>query len=62
MTCTKCLNKIGRKDPLCTLYIRASTGQNLTCTFCEKCFVEFTRFVAGTTPQENQPEAPASET
>ena len=55
MVCTKCQTKIGRTSPLCTLYIRASTGENLTCTFCEKCFVEFTRFVAGQAP-EAQPE------
>lgn len=52
MICTKCQTKIGRTSPLCTLYIRASTGENLTCTFCEKCFVEFTRFVAGKAPEK----------
>ena len=62
MTCTKCLKKIGRKDPLCSVYIRASTGENLTCTFCGNCFIEFTKFVSGTAPQENQPKTPASET
>ena len=51
MVCTKCQNKIGRKEPLCSVYVRASTGENLTCTFCEKCFIEFTRFVAGTPPE-----------
>ena len=51
MVCTKCQNKIGRKEPLCSVYVRASTGENLTCVFCEKCFVEFTRFVAGNPPE-----------
>lgn len=57
MICTKCQTKIGRTSPLCTLYIRASTGENLTCTFCEKCFVEFTRFVAGNPPEESSESA-----
>lgn len=61
MVCTKCQNKIGRKEHLCSVYVRASTGENLTCVFCEKCFIEFTRFVAGDAPRQIDKAASDSE-
>ena len=57
MVCTKCQTKIGRKEPICSVYIRTSTGKNLTCIFCEKCSIEFARFVAGSPPETKETEA-----
>ena len=55
MVCTKCHTKIGRRENLCAVYVRPSTGAHMTCIFCAKCAIEFTQFVAGQAP-EAQPE------